>query len=572
MSLKDIFAKVDWMPKSLELFVWDLKKKTFNFKFLMKDIFAGCTVGIVALPLAMAFAIASGVSPEKGIFTAIIGGLIISILSGSKYQIGGPTGAFVIIILGVISNHGYEGLVAATILAGIFLIIFGLFKVGTYIKYIPYTVITGFTAGIGFLIFSTQIKEFFGFTISSIKTDTADMWLNYFKYFLTFNPYALLIGIGTILLIFLIRKTYPKIPAQFIAVGMGCLIVYFFKLHIATIGSNFGGIPSELPHFAWPDLHFHIFKLVVHDALTIAFLAGIESLLCAVVADGMTGDKHHSNTELIAQGVANIGSAFFGGIPVTGAIARTATSIKAGARSPLAGIVHSIILILFVAFFAPIASYIPLASLAGVLMVVAWDMSELHVFARMFKAPKSDLAVLLLTFFLTIFADLTVAVQFGMILSAVMFMKRMSDVTKMSRRTAFLTDPDVLQEELDPNATSTRTIPKGVEVYEINGPFFFGVADKFNDELNRSELAPAVLILRMRHVPAIDATGIFALESFVTKATKRGTTVILSEVARLPKAFLKKMDFYNIVGRENILDNLDDALVRANKVRVLKNG
>ena len=571
MSIKELFTKVDWMPKSLELFLSSLKKRKLNFNFLLRDLFAGSTVGIVALPLAMAFAIASGVSPEKGIFTAIVGGLIISVLSGSRYQIGGPTGAFVIIILGVVSRHGYSGLVAATLLAGVFLIIFGLLKVGTYIKYIPYPVTAGFTAGIGFLIFTTQIKDFFGLTIPQVRTDMAGMWINYLKNFLSFSPYAIAIGLGTVLLIFIIRKTYPKIPAQFVAVGISCCLVYFLDLHVATIGSKFGGIPSVLPYLSLPKMSFEVFRLVLPDALTIAFLAGIESLLCAVVADGMTGDKHHSNTELIAQGVGNIGSAFFGGIPVTGAIARTATSIKAGAKSPFAGVVHALILILFIAFFAPVASYIPLASLAGVLIIVAWDMSELHVFARMFKAPKSDLAVLLITFLLTVFADLTVAVQFGMVLASVLFMKRMSDVTKMSRRTALMSDPEIQQGDLDPNATSKRIIPKGVEVYEINGPFFFGVADKFNDEFVRSSMTPTILILRMRHVPAIDATGMFLLESFVLKAQKRGTTVILSELSRLPKAFIKKMGFYNIVGKENILDNFDDALVRANKIRVLKN-
>jgi sulfate permease, SulP family len=572
MSLRDIFAKVDWMPKSLELFVRAIKHKSINKASLVKDLFAGSTVGIVALPLAMAFAIASGVTPDKGIFTAIVAGLIVAVLSGSRYQIGGPTGAFVVIILGVVSRHGYQGLVAATILAGIFLVIFGLLKIGAYIKYIPQPVTTGFTAGIGFLIFTTQVKDFFGLTIPNMRPDIAGRWLSYFKYSLTFSPSAFAIGLGTILLILVIRRMYPKIPAQFVAVALGCLAVYLFDLHIATIGSKFGGIPAELPKFIWPDVHFETFRVVLPDAVTIAFLAAIESLLCAVVADGMTGDKHHSNTELIAQGAANLGSAFFGGIPATGAIARTATSIKAGARSPLAGVVHSAILILFVAFFAPVASYIPLASLAGVLIVVSWDMSELHVFARMFKAPKSDIAVLLLTFLLTIFADLTVAVQFGMLLATVLFMKRMSDVTKVGRKTALLMDPEILEDDVDPDSTSKRDIPKDIEVYEINGPFFFGMADKFNDELMRANIAPAVLIIRMRHVPAIDATGMFALESFVTRAKKRGITVMLCEVARLPKAFIRKMGFYDIVGKENILDNLDDALVRANKVRVHKNG
>jgi sulfate permease, SulP family len=560
----------NWMPKSIEIGLNSIRRGYVKKDFVIRDFFAGSTVGIVALPLAMAFAIASGVTPEKGIFTAIIGGLIISILSGSRYQIGGPTGAFVIVILNVVNKHGYEGLLAATLLAGIFLIIFGLLKLGSFIKYIPYSVTLGFTAGIGFLIFTTQIKDFFGLTITKMPEHMWDRWISYFNNFSSISFYSTLIAIGTILLIFLIRRSYPKIPAQFTAVIIACLAIYFLHLPVETIGSKFGGIPSRLPEFHLPLISFSVFRAVLPEALTIAILAAIESLLCAVVADGMTGDKHRSNTELVAQGIANIGAAAFGGIPATGAIARTATSIKAGARSPLAGIIHVLVLIVFILFLAPLASYIPLACLAGILVMVSWDMSEVRTFIRMLKSPKSDVAVMLVTFLLTVLADITVAVQFGMVLAAFLFMKRMSDVTNMVKHLNILDDEKTKTIDDDPDSISKKKIPDDIDVYEINGPFFFGVADKFNDQFSRTSKAPSVLIIRMRNVPAIDATGIFALETFIIKAQKKGTSVLLSEVQKLVKKFLKNIEFHNIIGHDNIIDTFDEALIRAKKIKAKK--
>ena len=550
-----------WLPKSIELFFVPNVFKRLRAKFLINDVFAGVTVGIVALPLAMAFAIASGVSPAKGLFTAIVGGLLISILSGSRYQIGGPTGAFVVIIYGIVAKHGYNGLVAATILAGIFLIIFGLLRLGTYIKYIPQPVTTGFTTGIAVLILSTQVKDFFGLKIQDVPSEFIEKWEVYLHNFSTISPVVFLIGIITVATIITIRKIYPRIPAHFVAIILASLIAWYLKLDIQTIGSKFGGIPSTLPHFAIPrGLSIHTFRAVLPDAVTIALLAAIESLLCAVVADAMTGDKHYSNTELVGQGIANIGSVFFGGIPATGAIARTATSIKAGAKTPLAGIIHVIVIILFVMFLAPLASYIPLVGLAGVLFVVSWDMSELHIFKRMFKAPKSDLVVMLLTFVLTLITDLTVAVQFGMIFAALLFMKRMSDVTSMHVNNELFTDEQSLPEDMDSESTINKKVPSGVSVYEINGPLFFGIADKFNDEFNRVSLAPKAFIIRMRHVPAMDSTAAFALESFVKSATKRGTKVILSEISAQPHKVIKKMGIEKFLGKTNITTTFDDAI------------
>lgn len=553
-----------WLPKAIELAITPKLYKRIKPKSFLNDIFAGTTVGIVALPLAMAFAIASGVSPEKGLFTAIIAGFLISVLSGSKFQIGGPTGAFVVIIYGVIQRHGYEGLIAATLLAGIFLVIFGLLRIGSYIKYIPYPVTTGFTSGIAVLILSTQIKDFFGLQIKNVPADFLDKWPVFFKNFLTLSPNVLIISLSTILIIFIIRKTYPKIPGQFVAVVLSALAVWYFGLNIDTIGSRFGGIPSALPSFHLPYIKFETFRMVLPDALTIAILAAIESLLCAVVADGMTGDKHYSNTELVGQGAANIASALFGGLPATGAIARTATSIKAGARTPLAGVIHAFVILLFVLFLSPLASYIPLASLAGILIVVAWDMGEARIFARMFRAPKSDLSVMLLTFTLTLIADLTVAVQFGMILAAVLFMKRMSDVTKMEKVEVAYESNEFDGD--DPEAVDNIQAPKGVEIYEINGPFFFGVADKFSDEIGRVEATPKVIIIRMRYVPAIDATGIFALESFILRSRKVGTEIVLSGVKRTPKRILIKMGIAKLIGTKNITDHLDSSIARAKQL------
>ncbi len=550
-----------WLPKAIELFFIPNVFKRLKAKFLLNDVFAGLTVGIVALPLAMAFAIASGVSPAKGLFTAIVGGFLISMLSGSRYQIGGPTGAFVVIIYGIIARHGYKGLVAATILAGIFLIIFGLMRLGTYIKYIPQPVTTGFTTGIAVLIFSTQVKDFFGLSIKNVPSEFLEKWDSYIHHFSSIDPVVTIIGVVTVATIITARKIYPRIPAHFIAIFLVSVITWYLGLDIQTIGSKFGGIPSKLPHFAVPaGMSIKLFRAVLPDAVTIALLAAIESLLCAVVADAMTGDKHYSNTELVGQGVANVGSVFFGGIPATGAIARTATSIKAGAKTPLAGIIHVAVIVLFVMFLAPLASYIPLAGLAGVLFIVSWDMSELHVFKRMFKAPKSDLAVMLITFVLTVVSDLTVAVQFGMVFAALLFMKRMSDVTSVQANKKLFTDEQALPEDMDPDATDRKKVPAGVSVYEINGPLFFGVADKFNDEFSRISLAPKAFIIRMRNVPAMDSTAAFALESFVKSATKRGSKVILAEISAQPHKVIRKMGIEKFVGKNNIAPSFDEAI------------
>jgi sulfate permease, SulP family len=535
-------------------------KEGYSLKLFSKDLFSGVTVGVVALPLAMAFAIASGTTPEKGLYTAIIGGFLISFLGGSRYQIGGPTGAFIVIVFNVIARHGYDGLVIATFIAGIILLIMGFAKMGAVIKFIPYPVTTGFTTGIGLLIFSSQIKDFLGLKMDANPPDFTGKWINIFDNISTVNFNSLFAGLLTIAIILMVRKKIPKIPAAFSAVAIVTALALLTGIDIETIGSRFGAIPSMLPVPSFPSFSIEKIRAVMPDAITIALLAGIESLLSAVVADGMTGDRHDSNTELSAQGIANIFSVIFGGIPATGAIARTATNIKSGAASPVSGIIHAMTLFLFMMFLSPVAAMIPLASLAGVLIIVSYDMSELHRFARLFKAPKSDAAVMIITFGLTVIIDLTVAVQAGVVLAAVLFMKRMAEVTDISS-CEWLFDRDT-DDGYDADSIKSKVIPKDVEVYEINGPFFFGMADKLKDTVASIEIAPRVFILRMRHVPAIDATGINALSELHEKCKRVNVRLILSGVnpeGQVMTALLK-YGLDKMIGKENIAKNIDDAL------------
>lgn len=535
-------------------------KEGYTAKMFSKDLFSGLTVGVVALPLAMAFAIASGATPEKGLFTAIIAGFLISFLGGSRYQIGGPTGAFIVIVFNVISKHGYDGLLLATFIAGIILLVMGLAKLGSVIKFIPYPVTTGFTTGIGLLIFSSQVKDFLGIKATQNPPEFAGKWQVIFQNISTVNLYALAAGLATVVIILLIRRRVPKIPAAFTAVTVVTLAAFFTGIDIETIGSKFGSIPSMLPMPSLPDFSLAKVRAVMPDAITIALLAGIESLLSAVVADGMTGDRHDSNTELSAQGVANIFAVIFGGIPATGAIARTATNIKSGAVSPVSGIIHAVTLFLFMLFLSPVAVKIPLAALAGVLIVVSFDMSEIHRFKRLLKAPKSDAVVMVLTFGLTVLIDLTVAVQVGVMLAAILFMKRMAEVTSISS-CEWLFDKDK-DDGYDKDSIRNKVIPKDVEVYEINGPFFFGMADKLKDTIASIEVAPRAFILRMRHVPAIDATGINALFELQEKCKKVKVKLILSGVnpeSQVMEALIK----YGLdkeIGRDYITPNIDEAL------------
>lgn len=539
--------------------------KNYSLVLFKKDLFAGITVGIVAVPLALAFAIASGATPSQGIFTAVIAGFFISFLGGSRYQIGGPTGAFVIIIYGIIAQHGYDGLLIATIMAGIILIFLGIARVGSFIKFIPYPVTTGFTAGIGVVIFSSQIKDFLGLTYKETSPEFIDKWISIFSNLSTINISSAAIGIGTVVIILIIRKMSTNIPSHVVAIVISTAVCFFLGLNAETIGDRFGTINAVFPSFTVPEVTIDKIRALFPAAITIALLAGIESLLSAVVADGMTGSHHKSNTELVGQGVANILSGFFGCIPATGAIARTATNVRAGGVTPLSGMIHAVFLCLFILFFSFLIEIIPMAALAGVLLVVSVDMMGIKNMANLLSSPKSDVVVLLTTFILTIIIDLTAAVQVGVVLAALLFMKRMSDVTSMGKIN-FDASEKTAQDIADPDATSNKDIPEGVEVYEINGPFFFGVADMLINTLEHIGKTPKVFILRMRNVPAIDATGEHALENFYNTCKKAGTQLVLSGVNPVPYATLKKMHFIEMIGEENVTNHIDKALIRTREI------
>ncbi len=539
--------------------------RNYSLALFKKDLFAGITVGIVAVPLALAFAIASGATPSQGIFTAVIAGFFISFLGGSRYQIGGPTGAFVIIIYGIIAQHGYDGLIIATIMAGIILICLGIARVGSFIKFIPYPVTTGFTAGIGVVIFSSQIKDFLGLTYKETSPEFIDKWISIFSNLSTINISSAAIGAGTVIIILIIRKMSTNIPSHVVAIVISTAACFLLGLNAETIGDRFGTINAVFPSFTVPEVTIEKIRALFPAAITIALLAGIESLLSAVVADGMTGSHHKSNTELIGQGAANILSGFFGCIPATGAIARTATNVRAGGVTPLSGITHAVFLCLFILFFSFLIEIIPMAALAGVLLVVSVDMMGIKNMANLLSSPKSDVVVLLTTFILTIVIDLTAAVQVGVVLAALLFMKRMSDVTSMGKIN-FDVSEKTAKNIADPDATSNKEIPEGVEVYEINGPFFFGVADMLINTLEHIGKTPKVFILRMRNVPAIDATGEHALENFYNTCKKAGTQLVLSGVNPAPYATLKKMHFIEMIGEENITNHIDKALIRTREI------
>jgi len=454
-------------------------KEGYSINKFVPDLIAGIIVGIVALPLAIAFAIASGVKPEQGLYTAVVAGFVVSCLSGSRVQIGGPTGAFIVIVYGIVSKYGYDGLATATLMAGFMLILMGFARFGDIIKYIPYPVTVGFTGGIALIIFVSQIRDFLGLTGGAVPAEFIEKIKYYAGHINTFDLYAVCIGLLTLLIIVYWPKVTRRIPGSFIAVILATVIVKIFHLPVETIGSRFGGVPNSLPMPHLPHISLDLITKMSSPALTIAVLAGVESLLSAVVADGMTGNRHRSNMELIAQGAANIVSPIMGGIPATGAIARTATNIKNGGRTPFAGIIHAITLLLILIFFGPWAAMIPMAALAGILVSVAYNMSEWHLFVKIFKCPKSDIIVLLTTFLLTVFVDLTVAIEVGIVLAALLFMRRMAEKTEVGYITDSLADQEADEEDIvDRDSISQKDIPEGVEVFEIDGPFFFGAADK----------------------------------------------------------------------------------------------
>ena len=553
---------VEFRPKLFETL------RNYSKANLMTDIMAGIIVGIVALPLAIAFGIASGVSPEKGIITAIVAGFIISFLGGSKVQIGGPTGAFIVIIYGIIQQYGIDGLMVATMMAGVLLVLLGMFKLGTVIKFIPYPIIVGFTSGIAVTIFTTQIADVFGLQFGGEKVpgDFIGKWMLYFRHFDTVNWWNVAVSIVSIVIIALTPRFSRKMPGSLVAIVLVTTGVYFLKIYggvdcIDTIGDRFS-IKSQLPEAAVPTLDWEAVKNLFPVAITIAVLGAIESLLSATVADGVIGDRHDSNTELIAQGIANIASPILGGIPATGAIARTMTNINNGGRSPVAGIVHAVVLLLILLFLMPLAQYIPMACLAGVLVIVSYNMSGWRVFRGLLRNPKADVVVLLITFFLTVIFDLTVAIEVGLVIACVLFMKRVMETTEIS----------VITDEIDPNKESDAEtheehlmIPDGVEVYEISGPYFFGIATKFEEIMARLGDRPKIRIIRMRRVPFIDSTGIHNLTTFCEMSQKENIHLILSGVNPQVHAALEKAGFYELLGKENICSNINEALDVARK-------
>ncbi len=537
--------------------------KSYSRSQFTSDLIAGVIVGVVALPLAIAFAIASGVTPDRGLYTAIIAGFLISALGGSRVQIGGPTGAFVVIIYGIVQRYGIDGLIVATIMAGVILVILGVAKLGSVIKFIPHPVVVGFTSGIAVIIFSSQVKDFLGLPMGDVPAEFVPKWRAFASHLDSINAQALTVSLAALLIMILWPRVSRRIPGPFVALIATTLAVRLFNIPIDTIGTRFGAISATFPHLIVPHVSLAQVTALVGPAFTIALLAAVESLLSAVVADGMIGTRHRSNMELVAQGIANIVAPIFGGMPATGAIARTATNVKNGGRTPVAGMVHALTLLVITLFFGRWAALIPLATLAAILVVVSYHMSEWRSFRSELTGPKSDVAVLLTTFALTVLVDLTVAIEVGMVLAAFLFMRRMAEVTNVSIVTRELADGGDNDDENDPNSVRRRQIPRRVEVFEINGPFFFGAAEQFKDTLSQIAKNPKVLIIRMRDVPAIDSTGLHALHELARRCKHDGTLLLLSDVHAQPMFALVRSDMLAELGQENLFGNLDDALDRA---------
>lgn len=533
----------------------------YDRKTLAADAMAGLIVGIVALPLAIAFGIASGVSPETGIVTAIVAGFLVSAFGGSSVQIGGPTGAFIVIVYGIVQQYGMGGLTVATLMAGAFLVLLGVFRLGTIIKYIPYPIVVGFTSGIAVTIFTTQVKDLLGLTTGPVPADFVAKWATYVQALPTVDPWSTAVGVLSVVAIALTPRLSRKVPGSLVAIVVMTVAAYLLRTYagvesIETIGDRFS-IRAELPSAAVPVLTWEGVKQLVQPALTIAVLGAIESLLSATVADGVTGRRHDSNQELIGQGIANLCSPLFGGIPATGAIARTMTNINNGGRTPVAGIVHAAVLLLIFLVFMPLAQYIPMACLAGVLVVVSYNMSGWRTFRELLANPKSDVAVLLITFLLTVLFDLTIAIEVGLVIACLLFMRRMAETTRVS----------VITEEIDPNEESDvetheehLPIPSGVEVYEINGPYFFGIANKFEDVMATMADRPKVRIIRMRRVPFIDSTGLHNLKNLCTMNHREGTHIVLSGVEPAVRKVLEHAGFDSLLGRDHICASINEAL------------
>lgn len=542
-----------------------LLRRGYPREQFVRDVVAGLIVGIVALPLAIAFAIASGVKPEQGIYTAIVAGLVTSALGGSRVQISGPTGAFIVIVYGIVQQHGYDGLAVATFIAGFLLIAMGLLRAGAFLRFVPYPVTVGFTSGIALIIFSSQIRDLVGLSMDGVPADFVAKWAAYAAHAGSISPEA--VAVATLSLVVMVGwpRVTRKVPGSLVAIVLATAVVHGFGLPVETIASRFGSVPNGLPTPHLPSLSWELVRQMFSPAVTIALLAALESLLSAVVADGMLGTRHRSNMELVAQGVGNVVSPLFLGIPATGAIARTATNVKNGGRTPVAGIVHALTLLGVLLFAGRWAALIPMPALAAILVMVAYNMSEWHGFVRLLRAPKSDVAVLLVTFLLTVFIDLTVAIQVGVVLAAFLFLQRMASVTQVSQITDGLADGEDERYE-GSESVARRTIPPGVEVFELYGSLFFGAVERFNDALRRVERRPRVLVLRMREVRAIDASGLRTLDDLRERTRREGTVLVLSGVHSQPLEAMERSGLADGVGRENIVPDIDGALARARRI------
>jgi len=544
------------MHRKLEPKLLTVLREGYTLKQFRGDLLGGLTVGVVALPLSIALAIASGVKPEQGLYTAIFAGFVIAVLGGSRAQVSGPTGAFIVIVYGIVQKYGYDGLVVATFIAGILLIIMGLARMGAFLKFVPYPVIIGFTSGIALIIFSSQVSDFLGLKLETVPADFTEKWIEHAKHYASIDPYTSAVGVASLLIIIAWPKVTRKVPGPLIAILAITFAVQYFHIPVDTIASRFGEVPNTLPIPQFPVVTWPLVQQMFSPAITIAILAGLESLLAAVVADGMTGSRHRSNMELIAQGSGNIVSVMFGGIPATGAIARTATNIKSGGTTPFAAIFHCIFLLLVLLFIGKWAAMIPMATLAAILIVVAYNMSEWREFSHLLKSPRGDVAVLLATFFLTVFIELTVAIQVGILLAAFLFLQKMSTETHVD----VITDNLKEDEESEGRDMSSIVIPAGVEVFEIYGSLFFGAVRQFKESIRVVATKPKVLILRMRQVPTIDASGIHVLEELVNEAKENGQLLIFSAVSRNVYRVMRKSGFVDHVGRKNFAADIFAAL------------
>lgn len=555
------------MHRRLEPKIFAVFREGYSRKQFYADLAAGTTVGIVALPLAIAFAIASGVKPEQGLYTAIVAGFVISVLGGSRAQISGPTGAFVVIIYGIVQQHGYDGLAVATLIAGVLLGLMGLFRMGALLKFIPFPVTVGFTSGIALIIFSSQLGDFLGFNLASPPAGVIERLLAYREHFSELNLYSLGVGLLSLVVMGLWPRLTHRVPGMLIAILIATVAVNVFSLPVATIGSRFGSVPNHLPLPHLPAMSLALVKQMFSPAVTIALLAALESLLAAVVADGMLGTRHRSNMELIAQGAGNIASVLFGGIPATGAIARTATNIKSGGRTPVAGMIHALILVLILLFFGGYAALIPLPTLAAILIVVSYNMSEWEEFRDLLRGTKSDAVVLLATFLLTVLIDLTVAIQVGVVLATFLFMQRMSNATQVTQVTETLVD----QDETETRDISKLEVPPGVEVFEIYGSLFFGAIERFKDAMRSVKERPLVLILRMRHVQTIDASGLHTMSELLEATQRRSIALIISAANANVRDLMERVGFSEALGAENFCEDIFCALDRARAVLAAKN-